>query len=219
MSATRTSTYNQLHRIAKRGVHQPADRLTHFRTQLFRRKTQQRRQRHNRQEVDDKNPGRIHPQCPQHDTHGHEDEKHVDVVAGESQPRQVHEVGRPPHPATIIVVQRFALVVDAQIVQGLRDRICAGSTGAVVIVAQERRLLALSALGRPIAPYTRLLSRHGPRPLTVSPALLDELALYGPVVAWRRVACASADDAPRARAHDRSGSGLTSTHDTRCCRR
>ena len=106
----RAYTHNQLHSIPKSSIHQPANRLAHLRAQLFRRKAQQRRQRHNCQEVHHKGRRRVYIHHTKYYTRRHKHEQDIDVVRAECQPRQVEEVHRISDPRPVIFVERFAVV-------------------------------------------------------------------------------------------------------------
>ena len=77
---------NEFHRIAKRRIQQPANGLAQFRRKLLGRKTQERSQRNNCEEVEDEDDARVPIQNSRNDAQRHEDEQHIHIAGEERQP-------------------------------------------------------------------------------------------------------------------------------------
>lgn len=84
---TRCTRY-QLHGIGEDRLRQSTDSLPERDAQLFRRKAQQRRQRHNGEEVCDEYYGWVILEDAQHNTNRHENQHDVDVIADKRPPRE-----------------------------------------------------------------------------------------------------------------------------------
>jgi len=82
----RNDTDNQFNSIAKRRIHQTTDRLAQFHRHLFGRKTKQRCQRHNSEEVEGKDGRRIPIHGAGYDAQRYKYKQDIDIVARESEP-------------------------------------------------------------------------------------------------------------------------------------
>ena len=98
-----SDSYNQLDSIAKGGIHQATQGLTHCAGQFLCRKAQQGCEGNNRKEVQDEDGGGVPLQGSRENPQWDKDQQNIDVVADQGQPGQTNNMQRPLRPGALVV--------------------------------------------------------------------------------------------------------------------